>query len=300
MYCIYHNADLDGIFSGSIVKHFRKDVKLIGYNYGDPLPELEANEPVVICDVSLPIEQLDYVCKNSYMQTIWIDHHASAKEIFEKNLDEYKFLKYVKTSLDLTKSGCEQTWEYFFPDIPVPFLVQCIADYDVWRNTDSEVWNNITLPVQYGCRYFFKDPTDINCFYEDFPYNSQGSYVLTEFASVGNYIWDWTKDEFKRLAKNAFPGEFKELGYSCILVNSPKGNSIIFDYVEDKTADYYVVFNQTSKGYNFSVYSPFKNLDCTIVAKKYFGGGHVGAAGFKSDNFDTIITINKNEIIPED
>lgn len=295
MYCIYHSADLDGIFSGAIVKHFKNNVKLIPYNYGDKLPELEPNELVVICDVSLPIEELDFVCKNSYLQTMWIDHHKSAKDIFEAEQENYKYLKYVQTSLDLTKSGCEQTWEYFFPDVPVPFLVKCIADYDVWRNNDTAFWESIILPVQYGCRYFFKKPADVIYFYENYEQQEQANYVVQEFASVGNYIWDWTKDSYKSLAKHKmFSGSVLDTGEKCAFINTPSANSLIFDYIEDKSFDFCIVFSEDKKGYNFSVYSPFKGLDCSAFARKHGGGGHVGAAGFTSPHFNTIFKKDEN------
>lgn len=33
--CFYHKADLDGVCSGAIVKHFVPDVELYGFDYGE-------------------------------------------------------------------------------------------------------------------------------------------------------------------------------------------------------------------------------------------------------------------------
>ena len=33
--CFYHKADLDGVCSGAIVKHFVPDCELYGFDYGE-------------------------------------------------------------------------------------------------------------------------------------------------------------------------------------------------------------------------------------------------------------------------
>ncbi len=293
MYVIYHSADLDGIFSGAIVKYFKSGVELVPYNYGEPIPELEPNRPVVICDVSFPVEDLDRISLNSYLQTVWIDHHKSAIDEFADNVENYKFLKHVKTHLSLEKSGCELTWEYFFPDKPVPFLVQCIADYDVWKGSEEEQWESLILPVQYGSRFFYKTPEDVDFFYESLPIKEQAVAVMNDIGTIGTYLWEWEKDRFKQLAKKSFRGEVKETKESCVFVNAPNVSSQVFDYIENKEVDFCIAFSLTQDGYKFSVYSPFRKLDCSKFAKRYKGGGHLGASGFSYRDFDSIFNINK-------
>jgi len=290
MYCIYHSKDLDGLFSGAIVRYFNPETILIPYDYGEPVPELEPNKPVVICDVSFPVDILDKICFNSYLQTIWIDHHKSAIEEFNSNIENFKYLKYVKTVLNLKKSGCELTWEHFFSEIEVPFLIQCIAKYDTWKNSEKELWENIILPVQYGCRFFFTSPYDINYFYEKISLERQIEIVSQEFGSVGSYIWEYIRRGYETLAKNAFKGKFKDIDNTCVFINTSDGNSLIFDYIEDKEIDYCVIYSRRENGYKFSLYSPFRHLDCSAIAKKYKGGGHPGASGFFSKDFDSIFT----------
>lgn len=288
MYCIYHSKDLDGLFSGAILHYFNPTCTLIPYDYGEPVPKLEPNRPVVICDVSFPVEILDQICFNSYLQTTWIDHHKSAIEDFTNNLDNYKYLKYVKFVLNVEKSGCELTWEHFFQDIKVPFLVECIAKYDTWKNTEKELWERIILPVQYGCRYFFKSPTDITHFYERNSLERQIEIVTQEFGIPGTYIWDYIKQGYKNLAKNVFYGTTVETDQTCAFINTDSGNSLIFDYIDNKDVDFCILYSRRKDEYKYSVYSPFKNNDCSEFAKLYKGGGHMGASSFVSKNIEEI------------
>ena len=93
--CIYHSIDLDGWMSAAIVKHWfnstievpnKKDepintLDFIGYNYGDPIPDLSSYDRVIMCDISFSKEEMEKVaCK-----LIWIDHHNSAIKIMDES-----------------------------------------------------------------------------------------------------------------------------------------------------------------------------------------------------------------------
>ena len=81
---IFHNQDLDGWMSAAIVKHwFLKthkedswkcgddfmmtedpnsgyhELDFIGYNYGQPIPDLSEYDKVIMCDISFPKEEMD-------------------------------------------------------------------------------------------------------------------------------------------------------------------------------------------------------------------------------------------------
>ena len=82
--CVFHNADHDGECSAAIVKAKYPECKLIGLNYGDPIPWdiLKNSEMVVMVDFSFPIEKMIYLASKT--QLIWIDHHASIIKDAEK------------------------------------------------------------------------------------------------------------------------------------------------------------------------------------------------------------------------
>lgn len=138
MLCIYHMADHDGKGSAAIVKYAHKDCELLGYNYDQEIPyaEIEKHQEIVICDISFP---MDYMFKlHAEKDLIWIDHHASAIAQYDEKLREeggfgIKGLRAVGTA------AIELTWQYFFPEQPVPEGVKLLALNDLFDLRDKRV-----------------------------------------------------------------------------------------------------------------------------------------------------------------
>ena len=74
--CIYHSRDLDGWMSGAIVKLLYPDVESIGWDYGQPLPDIDTESQVIMVDVCFPKEAMIEISQANGL--IWIDHHISA------------------------------------------------------------------------------------------------------------------------------------------------------------------------------------------------------------------------------
>lgn len=181
--CFYHKADLDGVCSGAIVKHFVPDVELVGYDYGQPFPwEKVFNTPradtgktgdthtlyaddfsywpkrtVYMVDVSLPPEDMKRLAKVSNL--VWIDHHASIiNQMAGFEIDGYQVVG---------AAGCELCWVWFESRVRgllahevlhlleegcnVPEAVRLLGRYDVW-DKDHPDWESKILPFQYGLR----------------------------------------------------------------------------------------------------------------------------------------------------
>jgi hypothetical protein len=139
--CFYHKADLDGVCSGAIVKHFVPECELYGFDYGDKFPWdkvrpgqyadtdplwAEYFEPengyvgpeqngglamevvttpkrtVYMVDVSLPPADMKRLAGVSDL--IWIDHHASCEALW----NEINPLGMFRTNY----AACELTWEW--------------------------------------------------------------------------------------------------------------------------------------------------------------------------------------------
>ena len=61
-----------------------------------------------------------------------------------------------------------------------------------------------------------------------------------------------------------------------------KSNSLIFGEDIYNTYPICVVFAYDGEYYEYTLYSSDKNVDCSKIAEKFGGGGHKGAAGFRS------------------
>ncbi len=127
MLCFYHRADFDGKASAAIVAQKHPEVELIGIDYGDPFPwdRVQLNDIVFMVDFSLSRKEMDELDDRCHL--VWIDHHKTALEWIAKS--EHQF----KGKREVGKAGCELTWQYCFPELPMPDAVKYLGRYDVWQ-----------------------------------------------------------------------------------------------------------------------------------------------------------------------
>lgn len=147
--CIYHRIDLDGWMSAAIVKHWFDQQEVptnkpgvfntldfLGYNYGQPIPDLSEYDKVVMCDISFPKEEMERLhlklCQWYKEKFVWIDHHISA---IKDNGEFYDGLRDVKFA------ACELTWMYFFPNQSMPEIVRLLGRYDCFGH--KQVWKPV-------------------------------------------------------------------------------------------------------------------------------------------------------------
>lgn len=94
---IYHRSDFDGIFCREIAHKFLPDAELLGWEYGDPVPEVSLERDLYILDLS--IESL-----MNHPRLTWIDHHASAIAKFPATIVGYR--------IDGV-AACRLAWQWF-------------------------------------------------------------------------------------------------------------------------------------------------------------------------------------------
>lgn len=53
-----------------------------------------------------------------------------------------------------------------------------------------------------------------------------------------------------------------------------------------------ICFHYTNNAWNFSIYNDNGQVDCSVIAKQYGGGGHKGASGFRLNSEQFLKFIN--------
>ena len=289
---VFHHNDLDGYGAAAVIAHAVHadcmEVIFIPCNYDDkpvdidriPADRSGEIDMVYIVDLSFTPETSHKLLEiGSAYRTVWIDHHTSSinlmkdkdfvKEIYRLDIDREISTRY---------SGAYLTWQYLHEDDPIPTVVTYIDDYDRWvlaheestyleiafemndddefTNPESKIWYNL-----------LSNNDDVLC------------GVLDHGALIKHYL---NKRYEKELKQYGYEGEID--GHKCICLNN-KANSWIFSDAYEKYP-VCVSYRYNGKKYIYSIYShpKFKNeVDCSKIAEKYGGGGHVGAAGFVSD-----------------
>jgi len=280
---IYHNRDLDGFCSGAIIKHLYPDAKMIGADYGKELDLNEIDGPVIMADVSFPMDFMVKISEKSGKDFTWIDHHVSAIKAYNAFIGTGE--SFCESVLVDGTAACELTWKELCSD-PLPLAVKLLSMYDTWQNKDAAYWDNIILPFQFGMRLYCNS-------LETFP-----TQVFVDEALVlniieqGKIVLKYQEQQNEVFCKSAF--ECNIDGNRAICLNTGMFNSGVFKSVYDPTKhDIMVPFKYDGKQWIVSFYTTNPKIDCSIIAKNYGGGGHAQASGAQFDDIRKIIKIIK-------
>lgn len=281
---IYHDKDLDGICSGAIIKKKYPEAKMIGHDYGREFDFDQIDGPVIMADISLPMEDMEKVARLSGNNFTWIDHHISTIKDYKNFIGEGE--GFCSAILDIGRAACELTWEYLYPELTVPYAVELLGAYDTWRLEDKLGWGSNILPFQFGMRLHTNSV-------QGFPFSLlMNDFLVESFLDAGRIVLAYQKSINERQCKRAaFDGAFK--GLRAICLNAGGFNSQVFDSVWDEDKyDVMLMFQYNGRFWNCSLYTTKDDVDCSELAKKMGGGGHKKAAGFEVNDISEIIGKN--------
>lgn len=184
MICYHHN-NLDGRCAAAIVLRRYPECRMREIDYKDNPDfsnEIKAGETVFIVDFSFKPEKMKELLAHKRGFIHWIDHHKTAKDY---GYDLMGLRDFSKPG----KSGCELTWEYLFPNNPMPEAVRLIGAYDTWR-FDTEKYTKL---FQEGMK--LEDTNPLNSIWELLQ-NSWDSTKRVEAIRTNGLIATKYRDNF--------------------------------------------------------------------------------------------------------
>jgi len=288
IYAFYHSEDLDGHCSGAIVKFFYnqigKEVTLIPFNYNNEIKITFQKEDIVYFTdvVPNPFNRL-YEIEKDVSKVIIFDHHKS----FIESPEGQYFSQRNHNKLQTDFSGCQLTWQGLFPaERKTPVIVTLLGEYDRWNDSDTIMWSSQILPFQFGIRLDKTDPVD------NFDYWNTWFSMKLPWARVqdvitkGCTVLRYQDLQNERIMTSSFEHTIvlikEEIEYKCLCVNATFRNSDLFKSKWDATKyNFMVVYSEVKKGlWGFSAYTTRDDMDASMFAKQFGGGGHKKAAGW--------------------
>ena len=301
MFYIIHHNDLDGIASAAVFYLLNdeldslseKEYEFVKMDHGQniDLEKLKEGDKVYILDFSFKpkiMEQIQEIIGEHNL--IWIDHHKSIIDEIDDYGLEVKGLQDCKSQ----KSGAYLTWEYFSDEEP-PMFVKMVSAFDVWDKKNDHYMNGLllnslfrTLDEVQVCPKF---PLYKKLMESDDIKNSLWQDVLDKGETVFNFI----KASSKTIVENSEIVEWE--GLKCLVGNVTGNGSLSFLHAMDingepteekyKDIDALISFSWNKKGWGVGMYhgprGAKNNVDLSLIAKKYGGGGHPGACGCKME-----------------
>lgn len=262
-YVLYHSKCYDGFGAAYAAwKRFGDiETKYIAVSYGAPLPEMPFAKKIFIVDFSYKREVLLDLAKNS--KVVVLDHHKTAHDELAPMIGGEN----PEVHFRMDQSGALMAWNYFHPEKPAPALIQHISDRDLWEFKLEGTARIHKALVSLPMNFRLWETLDIE--------------VLKSEGTVCERIYTQLVEN---IVESSWMGEVD--GHKVPIVNtsiawSEVGHELNKKHPEAPFAASFTVFNNQVM---WSLRSQGE-FDVSAVAKKFGGGGHKNAAGFKTARF---------------
>jgi hypothetical protein len=126
---IFHEPCNDGFTAAWVVNKFLGGhAEFYPARHGTAPPDCTGRD-VIMLDFSFPKENMEVIAQQVNTLII-IDHHQTAHEAVSTIKDLPNVICNV---VEGDESGAKMAWKYFFPNRPVPHLVNIVSDNDIWK-----------------------------------------------------------------------------------------------------------------------------------------------------------------------
>lgn len=317
---IYHDADFDGKLSNEVCRfhlnrlHPEAIIYSYGWDYGRPAPEAWSKRCRLGMSEVIPWTEFDaiYIVDLSVDELmaqpelrdriVWIDHHKSAIEKWDEKFDGADpFDRPFKGIRIDGVAACRLCWSWFtwgkLPNGVLPSKQDCIepltkevfvnrrirepellrlaGEYDVWDHRDPDA-----KALQFGLRALSEEELLVLVESE---FASYGTTPLISALSNGYAIksyCDKQNDEYS--AAYARTLQWEGLTF-CALNIGQRGNSDLLRGGLKPEHEAGFAWRHAGDGVMVSLYHVpgHEHRDLSEIAKRYGGGGHKGACGFR-------------------
>lgn len=264
--CLYHN-DPDGQCSAAIVRRaLGTGMAFHALEIGDPLPwdSLDRADLVVIVDYSLSLEDMERI--RARADLVWVDHHVTALERLGDAMSG------VPGERSVDEAGCVLTWMTFFPGEPIPKAVVYIGDRDIWRHAHPE-----TRPFGEGFYQLDADPTHDDLWE---PLLNDDQALVGRIIADGKILYDARLHEIHQTI-DVYGFEVAFEGHRTLAIND-RGTGDMGEAIRQAGYDIAYCYVEAIRGGKRQTFVTLYSaaVDVSVIARKYGGGGHRGAAGF--------------------
>jgi nanoRNase/pAp phosphatase (c-di-AMP/oligoRNAs hydrolase) len=262
--CIYHGFCADGFTAAWVVWKWygAGHVEFHAARHGEPPPVVDSRE-VSVVDFSYPRPVIEAMARQARTLTV-IDHHLTAAQELEGVIRNDGVVDGI---FDMEKSGCLLTWEWFFKNRPPPPALLAVNDRDLWR---------FELP---WTREIFVALTS-------YPYDFASWDTLMgadRFESLRQDGVALSRKQQKDIAEIVAAGShlITIAGHTVPACNVPSPWASDAGHLLAQGHPFAACFWIDGEQIAFSLRSTPDGLDVSEIAKRFGGGGHQHAAGFK-------------------
>jgi oligoribonuclease NrnB/cAMP/cGMP phosphodiesterase (DHH superfamily) len=216
---------------------------------------------VYIADFSFPRDTLEQMAARA-KSVVVLDHHKSAQKQLEG---------FPGAVFDMNASGARLAWEYFHPSKPIPRLLECVEDRDIWRWQLPETAEALayvdTLPFDFveWDRLAHASEAEWEKVIE---YGAQMNRKMMSMVGV-------IADAAEPVCFCGIHGHKVNVGAAGRMVSSEVGEAL---YARNGT--FAMLWRVEQGSLKVSLRAKQGTVDVSEMAEQYGGGGHAAAAAF--------------------
>lgn len=264
---LYHADCFDGFGARYAAEKVLGDkATYIKCGYNNPPPELPKDAKVAIVDFSFPRQQL-LEMNDKVSGLVVLDHH-------EKSKDDLEGLPFC--AFDMKRAGSGLSWAYFHPDEPEPEILKFVEDRDLWhwsldqshevsaalaaKPMDFKVWHKLDVPA-----------------------------LKVEGAAILAYKTQLVNGAADRAEVGVIDGHSVPVANCSAELRSEVGEELL---KRNPQAPFAAIYYFEKGQRMWSVRAPEGGFNVNDLAKKFKGGGHKAAAGFKDPEILPPLVLN--------
>ena len=253
---IYHGNCSDGFGAAySAWKLLGDRAEYFAAHFSEPPPDVRGKN-VIILDFSYNNETIKRMMSDANSLLILDHHKTAAAELHDIDCAHF----------DMNHSGAMLSWKFFHPEKEAPRLIKFIEDRDLWK------WE-IPYSKEFAAAF---DMVKFN--FEDFDKFLDDSEV-DDAIKRGSYILAYSRMVISRIVKGAVERKFD--GKRVLVVNSSHWMSEIGNALAIK-CDFAAIwyYDHKHEQTKVSLRAHHDDIDVSVIAQRFGGGGHKLAAGF--------------------
>lgn len=284
--CIYHANCADGFTAAWAVRWaLGESVEFFPASYGSEPPDVTGAD-VAIVDFSYKWQVLERMAQKS-RSILVLDHHKTAKADLAGlpephsngwadhisglavEIENERNPRVPRALFDMDRSGAQMAWDYFCNGAR-PFLVDVVADRDLWR------WQ---IPQSREINAVIASHDMSWDTWDDLAARLQADVDIGRVASEGEAILR-AHDKLVRQVIDTSRRTMIIGGHEVPVASAPYALASDVAGTMAQAAPFAATYVDGPKGRAFSLRSRGDGIDVSEVAASYGGGGHRNAAGF--------------------
>lgn len=225
---------------------------------------------------------------------VWIDHHKTAIDKWVNQGDKKYGWQFKGYRIDGV-AACRLCWQWFFTmplmggaplaskeafvarSVHEPELIRLAGEYDIWDHRDPDA-----KALQFGLRSLHYEKLAV-LVHGQFEGCGDADLLLRDTVECGHAIkayCDRRNDEYSAAYSRTLDWEGLKL---CCLNIGQRGNSDLVRGGLKPEHQAIFAWRHTGDGVMVSLYHApsHEDIDLSVIAKRYAGGGHKGACGFR-------------------